>query len=64
MRPLISPTDLILPAALWPPGSTKLLTETSNRNLPGGKGRSAGRRVRLTTSPRWPRFTSRKIPGN
>jgi hypothetical protein len=32
---------LILPAALWPWGSTKLLTEMSTRNLPGGKGRPA-----------------------
>jgi hypothetical protein len=32
-------------------GSTQPLTEMSTRNLPGGKGRRAGRRIRLTTSP-------------
>jgi hypothetical protein len=32
-------------------GSTKPLTEMSTRRLPEGKGRSAGRRVGLTTSP-------------
>jgi hypothetical protein len=32
-------------------GSTQSLTEMSTRNLPGGKERPAGRRVRLTTSP-------------
>jgi hypothetical protein len=31
-------------------GSTQPLTEMSIRNLPGGKGLPAGRRVRLTTS--------------
>jgi hypothetical protein len=31
--------------------STQPLTEVSIRNLPGGKGRPGGRRVRLTTSP-------------
>jgi hypothetical protein len=30
--------------------STQSLTEMSTRNLPGGKGRPAGRRVRLTIS--------------
>jgi hypothetical protein len=47
MRSLDFSIDLILPAALWPLGSTQLLTEMSTRNLPGGKGRPA----RLTTSP-------------
>jgi hypothetical protein len=32
-------------------GSSQPLTEMSTRNLSGGKGRPAGRRVRLTTSP-------------
>jgi hypothetical protein len=32
-------------------GSSQPLTEMSTRNLPGGKGRPVGRRVRLTTSP-------------
>jgi hypothetical protein len=32
-------------------GSTQPLIEMSTRNLPGGKGRLAGQRVRLTTSP-------------
>jgi hypothetical protein len=31
--------------------STQSLTEMSTRNLPGGKRRPAGRRVRVTTSP-------------
>jgi hypothetical protein len=30
---------LIFPAALWPRGSTQLLTEMSARNLPGGRGK-------------------------
>jgi hypothetical protein len=34
--------DLILPAALWPLGSTQPLTEMSTRNLTGDKGRAAG----------------------
>jgi hypothetical protein len=33
------------------PGSIQSLTEMSTRNLPGSKGRTAGRRVKLTTSP-------------
>jgi hypothetical protein len=41
MRSLDISIDLILPAALWPLGSTKPLTEMSTRNLPGGKGRPA-----------------------
>jgi hypothetical protein len=32
-------------------GLTQSLKETSTRNLPGGKGRPAGRRVKLTISP-------------
>jgi hypothetical protein len=39
--------NAILPAALWPWGSTQPLTESA-RNLAGGKGRLAG--TRLTTS--------------
>jgi hypothetical protein len=31
----------MLPAALWPWGSTQALIEMSTRNLPGGKGRPA-----------------------
>jgi hypothetical protein len=30
---------LILPASIWPWGSTQPLTEMSTRHLPGGKGR-------------------------
>jgi hypothetical protein len=40
--------DLILPAALWPLGSTQPLTEMSTRNLPGGKGRPARKADNLT----------------
>jgi hypothetical protein len=40
---------LILPAALWPLGSTQLLTEMSARNLPEGKGRPARKADNLTT---------------
>jgi hypothetical protein len=41
-------TDLILPAALWPLGSTQLLTKMSTRNLPGGKGQPARKADNLT----------------
>jgi hypothetical protein len=52
--------DLILPAALWLWGTTQPLTEMCTRNLPGGKGRPAGRRVRLTITPPSVRRFSRK----
>ena len=43
------PTDIVLPAALWPLGSTHPLTEMSTRNISyGGKG---GRCVVLTILP-------------
>jgi hypothetical protein len=42
MRSLDILIDVILPAALWPLGSTQPLTEMSTRNLPGSKGRLAG----------------------
>jgi hypothetical protein len=51
MRLLDFAIDIILPAAMWPLGSTQLLTEMSTRNLPGGMGGKGGRRVRMTTSP-------------
>jgi hypothetical protein len=40
---------LVLPAVLWPWGSTQPLTEMSTRNLPGVV--KDGRLLRLTTSP-------------
>jgi hypothetical protein len=39
---------LILPAALWPLGRLKPLTEMSTRNLPGGKVGPAGKADNLT----------------
>jgi hypothetical protein len=50
--PIVSlkfPNDIILPAALWPLGSTQPLTEMNGRNISyGGKG---GRCVGLTNLP-------------
>jgi hypothetical protein len=40
--PLDYSVDLILPAALYPRGSTQPLTEMGTRNLLGPKERSAG----------------------
>jgi hypothetical protein len=48
MRSLDFSMDPILPAALWPMGSTQRLTEMSTRNLPGGKGRPAREADNLT----------------
>jgi hypothetical protein len=48
MRSLGFSVDLILPATIWPRGSTKPVTEMSTRNLLGVKD---GWRVRLATSP-------------
>jgi hypothetical protein len=42
--------DLILPAAVWPRGSTQPLTEMSIRNRPGGKGRPVSRADNLTAT--------------
>jgi hypothetical protein len=42
------PIGLILPAALWPWGSTQPLTEMSTRNFLGGKERSARKADNLT----------------
>jgi hypothetical protein len=41
--------DLILPTALWPLGSTQLLTEMSTRNRPGAKVRPERKVDNLTT---------------
>jgi hypothetical protein len=48
VRSLDFTIDLILPAALWPLGSTQPLTEMSTSNLPGGKGRPAHKADNLT----------------
>jgi hypothetical protein len=48
MRSLDFSIYLILPAVLWPWGSTQPLTEMSTRNLPGGKGRPARKADSLT----------------
>jgi hypothetical protein len=50
MRSLDFSIDLILPAALWPLGSTQPLTEMSTRNLPGGKGRPARKADNITVN--------------
>jgi hypothetical protein len=42
---------LILPAALWPLGSTQPLAETNIRNLPGGGDIGRPARKGVTTSP-------------
>jgi hypothetical protein len=48
MRSLDFSIDLILPAAIMALGSTQPLTEMNTRNLPGGKGRRAGKADKLT----------------
>jgi hypothetical protein len=49
MRSLDFSIDLILPAALWPLGSTELLREMSTSNFPLGGGVKGPQRVRLTS---------------
>jgi hypothetical protein len=50
IRSLDFSIDLILPAALWPLGSTQHLTEMSTRNVSGGKGRPAPKADNLTVT--------------
>jgi hypothetical protein len=49
MRSLDFLIDLILPAALWPLGSTQPVIEMSTGNLPGDKGRPVRKADKLTT---------------
>jgi hypothetical protein len=49
MRSLDFLIDLIFLAATLPLGSTQPLTEISTGNLPGGKGRPAGKADNLVT---------------